>query len=591
MGGTVEDVREFVQTVASAIAETTYCNVTITDEKNVRVAGTGPYAEDIGKPIPEGSAFREVFTKKQTIVIENPRESTICMGCDGRADCVEAYEISTPILRGEKVIGIIGIFANDEEQKRFIAARRDAFCAYVENMARLLSNYILVQSLLKDNQIKTRELEVILESTDHAVLSFDENGRIKHMNHHAMRLFALTGDKSEYVGTDASKTIGACNFFRRALRTDEDLHDVTDIVEKPSGEIVTISATAIRIGERGNRSILITARDAKTLQKVAIRARESINDTTFDALIGTSEEMKRAIDHAKRAAAYDSTILITGESGTGKELFARAIHAASPRSDGPFIGINCSAIPETLLESELFGYEPGAFTGANAKGKMGKIELANHGTLFLDEIGDMPLFLQAKLLRVLQDGQIMKIGGTRSMKLDLRIIAATNKNLDDMIDSGEFREDLYYRLNVIPLSLPSLAERRGDVVEIAEYFLSYFNEKFGKNVQSFSEEALQMLRAHPWKGNVRELENIVEYLVSFAETSTIEARDVAMRIRTHQSVSRDHLDAMVRAFERRTIEERVARYGEGKRAKERAAEELGISLATLYRKLDSTSQK
>lgn len=587
----MEDIREFVQTIASAIAETTYCNVTITDQKNVRIAGTGPYAEDIGKPIPEGSAFREVFHKKETIVIENPRESEICTQCDGRENCVEYYEIATPILSEDEVVGIIGIFANDAEQKRFIEARREAFCAYVENMARLLASFILVQSLLRDNRMKARELEFILESTDHAVLYFEADGRIKHMNHHAMRLFGLSGPKEDYLGTQVSETIGACSFFRRALRTDEELVDVTDIVEKPSGEIVTISATAIRMEEGGNRSTLVTARDAKTIQRAAVRARESINDTTFTSLIGTSEEMKRAIDRAKRAASYDSTILITGESGTGKELFARAIHAESPRSEGPFIGINCSAIPETLLESELFGYEPGAFTGASAKGKMGKMELANHGTLFLDEIGDMPLFLQAKLLRVLQDGQIMKIGGTRSVKLDLRIIAATNKNLDAMIDSGEFREDLYYRLNVIPLPLPSLAQRREDIPEIARHFLRYFNEKFGKNIRSFSPEALDLLAAHPWKGNVRELENVVEYLVSFAEGDTIEAKDVAMRIRARRSIDAVSLDTLVREYEKKIIREHVARHGSGKRAKEQAAEELGISLATLYRKLESISQK
>ena len=267
-----------------------------------------------------------------------------------------------------------------------------------------------------------------------------------------------------------------------------------------------------------------------------------------------------------------------------EELFARAIHKESPRSTGPFIGINCSAIPESLLESELFGYESGAFTGASDKGKVGKMELANHGTLFLDEIGDMPLFLQVKLLRVLQERRIMKIGGTKYLDLDIRIIAATNQDLEKMIQSQEFREDLYYRLNVIPLTLPPLRKRKSDISEITNYFLNYFNQRFHKNILGFTEDAMQRLINHKWKGNVRELENIIEYLVNFSKGPYITIEDVAVRI---PSIEEEHssLEMKVREFERKIINQKLQEYGNDLDSKLKIAKELGISLATLYRKL------
>ena len=208
--------------------------------------------------------------------------------------------------------------------------------------------------------------------------------------------------------------------------------------------------------------------------------------------------------------------MLTGETGTGKELFARAIHNASPRRDYPFISVNCAAIPEALLESELFGYEPGAFTGASRSGKPGKFELANHGTLFLDEVGDMPLFLQAKLLRVIQTMEITRVGGVHPKRIDARIIAATNQDLAELVRANRFRSDLYYRLNVIPLSLPPLRSRREDVRELSRHFCAYYSRQFNKGPMELTEEALALLESYGWPGNVRELENVIEYAVNFA---------------------------------------------------------------------------
>lgn len=239
-------------------------------------------------------------------------------------------------------------------------------------------------------------------------------------------------------------------------------------------------------------------------------------------IIGKGLYLNRIPATINQISKTNGTVLIQGESGTGKEMIARLIHSESPRKDYPFIAINCAAIPENLLESELFGYEKGAFTGASSQGKMGKIESANKGTLFLDEIGDMPLNLQVKLLRVLQERSIEKVGGNQLIPVDIRIVCATNKNLEDMITKGDFREDLYYRINVIPLTLPSLTNKHNDIELLLNYYLKKFCIIQKKHFMIFSFEALECLTAYNWPGNIRELINTVEYCVTMSTSERIE---------------------------------------------------------------------
>ncbi|RSK49221.1 sigma-54 interaction domain-containing protein [Bacillus canaveralius] len=237
-------------------------------------------------------------------------------------------------------------------------------------------------------------------------------------------------------------------------------------------------------------------------------------------IIFNSRDMEKVFDLAERVAQVDSTVLILGESGVGKEVIANYIHRSSNRDDKPFIKINCGAIPEDLLESELFGYEKGAFTGANREGKMGLFEAANEGSLFLDEIGEMSLQLQVKLLRVLQEQEVMRIGGTKSIGVNVRIITATNKNLKEEIKKGKFREDLYYRLNVVPLLIPPLRKRREDILPLVIHFVDYFNRKYNKN-KTFAPALMDILQQYDWPGNVRELQNIVERLVVISDESEV----------------------------------------------------------------------
>jgi DNA-binding NtrC family response regulator len=240
-------------------------------------------------------------------------------------------------------------------------------------------------------------------------------------------------------------------------------------------------------------------------------------------IVGEDPRLKQLLMALHRAAGTDMTVLLEGESGTGKELFARALHAVSPRADGPFVAINCAAIPETLLETELFGYEKGAFTGANAR-KPGKFEMANHGTLFLDEIGDLPLTLQAKILRALEEKKFERVGGTTPLQVDVRIVAATNKNLRAAVAARQYREDLYFRLSVFPITIPPLRERPGDIAMLARHFVDRFSRDLKKKSMVLAPSALEQLQAYAWPGNVRELQNCMERAVILTEGDTIHAR-------------------------------------------------------------------
>lgn len=309
---------------------------------------------------------------------------------------------------------------------------------------------------------------------------------------------------------------------------------------------------------------------------------------SFDDIKGDSEAMRGLKDTARRIARSSSTVLLTGETGTGKELLARAIHYHSDRRDSPFVAINCAGIPECLLESELFGYEEGAFTGARKGGKPGRFELAQGGTLFLDEIGDMPLHLQSKLLRVLQERAIQRVGGTGLIPIDVRLIAATNKNIEDMVEQGTFRRDLYYRINVIPLSVPPLRERPGDVEKLALFFLDKYRHVALRELGGFTSEAMDLLESYDWPGNVRELENAVEYAVNM-ETSTLIRKESLPPNLGRIPIRASHLlplKTRVRDFERRMITEALDRHGWDLEGKAQAARELGIGIRTLYRKLE-----
>ncbi len=304
-----------------------------------------------------------------------------------------------------------------------------------------------------------------------------------------------------------------------------------------------------------------------------------------EGIIGESGAMQEVLSLVRRVAPSDATVLIRGESGTGKELIAQAIHYASPRAAGPLVRVNCAALPETLLESELFGHEKGAFTGAVASRK-GRVELAHGGTLFLDEIGDLPLHLQVKLLRVLQEREIERVGSSRPTPVDVRVLAATHRDLEALVRSGRFRDDLYYRINVVTISLPPLRERREDIPRLLEHFLQRFATKNGKAIRGLTREARDALLRYDYPGNVRELENLVERAVVLTRDDVIGLDDLPLSLQAEAGPEPEaearSLPAAVEGLERRMIREALARAGG---VQTRAAELLGISERVLRYKL------
>jgi DNA-binding NtrC family response regulator len=313
-------------------------------------------------------------------------------------------------------------------------------------------------------------------------------------------------------------------------------------------------------------------------------------------IIGEDPKLRHVLQQLHRAAATDATVLLEGESGTGKELFARGLHALSPRADGPFVAINCAAIPDTLLETELFGHEKGAFTGAVAR-KPGRFEMAHRGTLFLDEIGDLPLALQAKILRALEEKRFERVGGTQSLLVDVRVVAATNRNLKQRVAEREFREDLYFRLSVFPIQIPPLRERTQDVVILARHFVDRFCRDLNKKTLALTPAALDELQAYAWPGNVRELQNCIERAVILCDAEAIHPRHLNLSFRQPASVPpeaspweeidlsgtmNEALRRVTANVERRKIDQALRDTAGNK---QRAAEMLQISYKTLLQKL------
>ena len=305
----------------------------------------------------------------------------------------------------------------------------------------------------------------------------------------------------------------------------------------------------------------------------------------YDLIIGSDPRILRIIEIIHRIAPFDTTVLLTGESGVGKNRYADMIHSLSLRRQEPYVAINCGAIPENLLESELFGYEKGAFTGANLNGKNGLIEMAHCGTLFLDEIGDLPLHMQVKLLKVIQERRITRIGGTKEKEIDFRLIAASNKDIPALVEAGTFRKDLFYRLNVIPITIPPLREREDDIVQFVNYFTARYNEKYKKN-HVFSDQAIELLKTYPWPGNVRELENVVERVILTADNYVITEDMLPTSFHFDTVNENKTLKEILEDMEKKVILETYKKYG----TTTKVADILGISQASVSLKLKKYRQ-
>ncbi|MCC7174095.1 MAG: sigma 54-interacting transcriptional regulator [Bryobacterales bacterium] len=426
----------------------------------------------------------------------------------------------------------------------------------------------------------------ILDSINEGVFTVGLDWRITSFNRAAEK---ITGVRRRHaIGRPCSEVFrasvceSACA-LKRTLAAGTPVINATAGIIRASGERIPIRLSTALLKDAAGE-VVGGVETFQDLSRVEQLRKELESRYTFEDIVGRSRAMRRLFEILPDIAGSSSTVLIEGASGTGKELFARALHNLSPRAKRPFVAVNCGALPDTLLESELFGYKAGAFTDAR-RDKPGRFALADRGTIFLDEIGDVSPAMQARLLRVLQERYIEPLGTVEPLKVDVRVVAATNRNLAELVRQGKFREDLFYRIRVIYLRLPPLRERREDIPLLADRFIARFNRLQGKDITGVSPEVMERLMEHDYPGNVRELENIIEQAFVLCRGGLIELRHLPPELRP-DSPEADAPGGVlsIRSMERRLIEAALQRH-KGNRA--RAAKDLGIDPSTLYRKLNS----
>jgi transcriptional regulator with PAS, ATPase and Fis domain len=517
---------------------------------------------------------------------------------DGVPTCV-TLEVFLEVSNLDVIIEATGIPEVQEQLER----NKKKSCAIIEAQGANLMMYIIEEKeKLADIKRFKGELDAILNSVQEAIEVAGIDGKIKYVNPSFSRVTSVpAGQRIGHNIFDVSPK-GA---LARSLRMHEPVFAHRARVGGSSVEVISNASPIVIDGKmEGAVVVFQPLTDIYKLMEQVKASNQVIDELqsrisqiststyTFDDLIGSHEEFETALDLARKAAKSNSTIHITGESGTGKELFAHAIHSASLRRDKPFIKVNCAAIPETLLESEFFGHEKGAFTGA-LKTKLGKMELANGGTIFLDEIGDMNLYLQAKLLRILQEMEFERVGGTQTIKVDVRVISATNRNLLEMAKQGNFREDLYYRLNVLELRLPPLRKHKEDIPAYVHSLIVKFNRKFGKRVMGLTVQAEELLRQYNWPGNIRELQNVIERAMVTVEEDMITHKHILNLFDSQAAIGKEIVIGEIMPLEQmeeRMIQLAIKYYGNTVEGKKEAANALKISLATLYNKLRTVSK-
>lgn len=578
------EIQETVRKYADIMSQVALVDVEIVDDNLFRVAGTGMFAGYVNEDMSsEGYVYRQILKTGSGQVIYNPGKEPICQKCPKRHSCREEIEISMPLHLDGQVIGAIGLVGSDREQKERILENEKMYSELISQ----IREFIEVKAA---ELIESRRRESLVSALEYTINHMDQGV-----------LILGEGDIITSVNDSARQQLGIQTPVGQRL-------EVKDTGDKMGGQIeyqITIETRSLYA--MGNIYSLLCP--TKHYRKILVfTGTRDIHKKMYEMtatvisghMIGSSRKTNDLKREIEKIAKSTSTVLITGESGTGKEMAATAIWRAGDRRDKRFVAINCAAIPEPLLESELFGYVKGAFTGADPSGRIGKFELADKGVIFLDEIGDMPLYLQGKLLRVLQERNITRIGSNQLIPIDLRVIAATNKDLKAMMNRGKFREDLYYRLNVIPLKIPPLRERREDIGDLAHFFAVRYAGLFGKNLRGIGDETMEALKAHPWYGNVRELENTIEFMVNmigddgvldnhtlpvdfFGEEREQPAKPVKPERESPKAIR------PLKELERQEIERAFKLLGNDTRGKRMAAQQLGIGLATLYRRLEEFS--
>ena len=566
----LEEIRPSVERFVTAVSNSLRLEVAVFDSNCQLFFCTPVYLKKKGRTVHTPS-LREVI-ENESVLVNTPGEMASCVGCRFKEHCPSTIEILCCIRADTDVAGVLAFTSFTKEGQRRISENTSVYLNAITEMANLFGGQILSISGGRGPANLDSNLIPIMELCEQPVLLTDAHGVILQYNQLAANLLKICDITSSSLWQIFPSAV-----VKRIM-------EGNDLFEKS----VTIANMATKIS---TRAILVDGQITGFFIRISDDLKElSKENRYFEGIIGTSPAIMEVQRMIRRIANSPSPVLITGETGTGKELIARAIHEQSHRNKYPFVAINCSSIPESLFESELFGYEEGSFTGAKKGGKPGKIEMAQGGTLFLDEIGEMPLFAQPKLLRILQEYELERVGSSKKIHLDIRIIAATNRDLNDMVAEKKFRSDLFYRINVINLKLPSLRTRRDDIIPIAENYIRKLKLKLNTPLTSISPEAAEILLNFDWPGNVRQLQNIIEYAANLCETDTLMPSDFPEVMRTCSETavypsSGGKPSASGSSDKEDRLRELLEKYGYTLEGKKRIAAELNISLRTLYRRI------
>ena len=586
----LQTIQKDAQRVAEAISSSLELETEIVDETLTIVAGTGRYREMVGLKEEGGDPqagyiYGRVVTRGKAEIVEDAPNDPKYDPSVHNGTTAELAEICCPIIAQGKVLGVIGLVAFSETQRDLLLKRKNQLVDFVHRMAELLASKAVETETLQNITVVSNQLRTIIESIDNGILAVDNRGTIMHCNQIGANL--IRRNRRDIIGKRISK-IWAGSPILNVLKGGHG-YDWREESYQAANHTMHFMVTVKPVVLESNiMGAVASFRDMADVRKKAYEMIVTVQPVGIDDIWGESPQIRELRKSVLQVAQSNATVLITGETGTGKGLVASAIHHSGPRLAGPLISVNCGAIPDNLIESELFGYSEGAFSGARKGGKPGKFELADSGSIFLDEIGDMPLRLQPKLLHVIQAKTVERLGGIKPIPVNARVIASTNRNLERMITESEFRKDLFYRLNVIPLHIPPLRVRKEDILMLLDRFLEKYCRNEGKVIKGVSTDVKDLFLSYSWPGNVRELENTAEYMAGMEPGEIITMDRVPSRIKRKRPdmVSPDmSLDVLLKKYEEDLLRQKLAEIGDSPGKKEKLAELLQISRSTLYRKL------
>lgn len=552
--------------VVSTISNLTDMEYAIFNVNAELISSTKEYSERKGQ-IVHTASIDEVLTQGN-VIVNKPGMMPSCEGCRFVKNCPSKIEILSCIKLNDTSIGVVSLTSFSQEGHNIIEENVKNYMEILKYISNLVSMFAANENTKKEKRLMKHIIEEVIESSNHNHLILNNEGLLMYWDSGIINLFSYCDLYTQSIDLMFPKEI--TNWIFSSTKACQK-YCVSDKFEG------VIELTPIKVENDISGYSLQLNKSDKKLEPIS-------NLDSLGAIITRNSKMDEIKNIVIKLTNSKSSVLITGETGTGKELVAKALHYSGDRAHSPFIPINCANIPDSLFESEIFGYEEGAFTGARKGGKPGLFETANGGCIFFDEIGEMPVHLQAKLLRVLQDNNIRRLGSTNSFPVDVRVIAATNKDLEDMIIEGTFREDLFYRLSVIPIDLPPLRKRVEDIDILTIHFIEKYSLRLDKNVTDISKAALGLIKSYSWPGNIRELENAIEYAINMEETNTIQAHNLPQKLRDTKNTELDLKDAITQR-EIDLITDTLNKYGWDSKGKNKASEVLGISTRTIYRRL------